>query len=116
MASAKSNHSRVPKSGTKQRLLAPAALRPRTAQPPGPGAVDDPPEKGGERERHARRAHQPCGGPKARARGDWQEARKEAADAVPESTSLSAVAVACVPSDGAPGRWKRRRLVPSLEQ
>jgi hypothetical protein len=38
-----------------QRLLAPAALRPRAAQPPGLGAVDDPPEVGGERERHVRR-------------------------------------------------------------
>jgi hypothetical protein len=53
-----------------QRLLAPAALSPRAAKPPGPEAVDDPLEGGGEREARTQ-GHRPvCGGPEARARGE----------------------------------------------
>jgi hypothetical protein len=85
-----------------QRLLAPAALRPRAAQPPGPNAVDNPPVAGGEREREREartQGHRPvCGGSEARARDDWREAGEEAADAVAEIPSLSAAADACVPS------------------
>jgi hypothetical protein len=61
-----------------------------------------------ERERGARtQGHRlVCGGPEARARGDWQEAEGEAADAVAPSASpsLSAPAVACaeVAEDVAP--------------
>jgi hypothetical protein len=108
-----------------QRLLAPAALRLRAAQPPGSGAVDDQLEAGGEieREREARtQGHRPvCGGPEARARGDWEETGGEAADAVAEITGLSAAA--CVARGGSErisGRWsggaarktkkRRRRL------
>jgi hypothetical protein len=56
-----------------QHLLALAALRPRAAQMPGPGGVDDPPKAGGEREARTQ-GHQPvCGGPEAKARGGWRE-------------------------------------------
>jgi hypothetical protein len=92
-----------------QRLLAPTALRQRAAPPPAPGAVDDTPEAGREKEARTQ-GHRPvCGGTEARARVDWREAGGEAADAVAESPSLSAAAaaVACVPSasKGGNGRW-----------
>jgi hypothetical protein len=59
-----------------QRLLAPAALRLRAAQPPGSGAVDDQLEAGGEiererereRERHARRVTGRCAEDRRRGR------------------------------------------------
>jgi hypothetical protein len=98
-----------------QRLLAPAALRPLAAQPPGLGAVDDPPEAG--RERGARtQGHRPAfGGPEARARGDWREPGGKTAAAVAESPILSAAAVtvACVPnaSKGRGGGWSAAAAV-----
>jgi hypothetical protein len=79
-----------------QRLLAPAALR--------PGAVDDPPEAGGEREARTQDHRPVCGGPEARTSG---ERRAEKPDPVGDSPILSAAAVACVPSasKGGSGRW-----------
>jgi hypothetical protein len=117
-----------------QRLLAPAALRLRAAQPPVPGTVDVPPEAGGARDIGRTEGHRlVCGGPEARARGDWREAGGETADAVAESPILSAAtaAVTRVPSatKGGSGRWsagatKKMKMgdqetvaaVPSLEQ
>jgi hypothetical protein len=63
-----------------------------------------------ERERGRTQGHRPvCGGPEARARGDWREAGGETADAVAESPILSAAAAAVtrVPSatKGGSGRW-----------
>jgi hypothetical protein len=52
-----------------QRLLTPATLRPRAAQPLGPGAVDDPPEGVGEIEARTQ-GHRPvCGGPESGVEG-----------------------------------------------
>lgn len=69
-----------------QRLLAPVALETRVALPPGPGAIDDPPEAGGERKASTQGHRLVCRGPGARARGDCgrPEAGGEAADAVAE--------------------------------
>jgi hypothetical protein len=105
-------HKPLPKRRDRLGRAAPAAaLRTRATQPPGPGAVDDPPEAGGERS--------PAG--VRRTGGDWREAGGEALDAVTEIPSHSAAAAACVPSasKGGSRRWsagsakkmkKRRRL------
>jgi hypothetical protein len=69
-----------------QRLLAPAALETRVALPPGPGAVDDPPEAGGER-KASTQGHRGCAEDRGRGRavtGGRLEAGGEAADAVAE--------------------------------
>jgi hypothetical protein len=54
-------------------------------QPTGAGAVDGPPEAGGEREARTQGRRPVCGGPESRARGDWREAGRVAADDDAES-------------------------------
>ena len=80
-----------------QRLLAPAARRPRAAQPQGPGAVNGPAEVEGEREVRTQGRRPVCG---VRRRG--REAGVGAADAAAEPgtapPSLSARAQAPPPS------------------
>lgn len=76
----------------KQLMLAPAVplLTGRTrraVQPTGAGAVDGPPEAGGEREVRTQGRRPVCGRPESRARGDWREAGRVAADDDAESAT-----------------------------
>jgi hypothetical protein len=85
-----------------QRLLAPAALETRAALPPGPGAVDDPPEAGGERQ--ARRVTGRCAEDRGRGRAVTGERPEGKPLTQSQSPSLSAAAAACVPIASKKGR------------
>ena len=78
------------------------------AQPPGPGAVDGPPEAGGEREARTQGRRPVCGGPEARAGGAWREAAGggaayAAAEPGPAPPSLRA-------EDGAPFGQRMKKV------